>query len=197
MGVSNWTMNTGDFAVKLIGSDIDGLVLRQFVVGVNGVALQNGVVAADVGEAEHSLPLGEFVGIQIIFGKDANVLAKEHRISRQRCSPLAIFEQNRLEHCRAGIRPLLRMIGRRQVDHHLPDDGVILLEMKRRSGQDAVVFFRHEIPENVVIKRLESDKVEIHVHSTAFVGAEDADVVREMLRLVRTLSPSTTQVPIF
>jgi hypothetical protein len=197
MGVSNWTMNTSDFAVKLIGSDIDGLFLRQFVVGVNGVALENGVVSADVGEAKHSLPFGEFVGIQIIFGKDADVRAKEHRISRQRFSPLAIFEQNRLEHCRAGIGPLLRMIGRGQVGHHLPDDGVILLEMKRRSGQDVVVFFRHEIPKNVVIKRLEGDKIEIHVHSSAFVGAEDADVVREMLRFVRTLSPSPAQVPIF
>jgi hypothetical protein len=29
------------------------------------------------------------------------------------------------------------------------------------------------------------------------VGAEDADVVREMLRFVRTLSPSPAQVPIF
>lgn len=196
MGVSNWTMNTGDFAVKLIGSDIDGLFLRQFVVGVNGVTLENGVVAVNVGE-EHSLPFGEFVRIQIIFGKDADVRAKIHWISRQRFSPLAIFEQNRLEHCRAGIGPLLRMIGRGQVGHHLPDDGVILLEMERRSSQDAVIFFRHEIPENLVVKRLEGDKVEIHVHSTAFIRAEDADVVGEMLSFVRTLSPSTAQVPIF
>jgi hypothetical protein len=29
------------------------------------------------------------------------------------------------------------------------------------------------------------------------VGADDADVVGEMLRLVRTLSPSPAQVPIF
>jgi hypothetical protein len=189
-------MNTGDVTVKLIGSDIDGLFLRQFVVGVNGVALENGAVAADVG-AQHSLPFGEFVGVQIIFGKDADARAKEHRVSRQRRSPLVIFEQNRLDHCRAGIGPLLRMIGRGQVGHHLLDDGVILLDMERRSRQDAVVFFRHEIPENVVIKWLEGDKVEIHVYSAAFVGAEDADVVGEMLRFVRTVSPSTAQVPIF
>ena len=89
------------------------------------------------------------------------------------------------------------MIGRGQIDHHSPDDGVILLEMKRGSCQDAVVFFRDEIPKDVRVKRFESDKVEIHVHSSAFVRTEDADVVGEMLRFVRTLSPRSAQVPTF
>jgi len=196
MSVGKRAMDAGDVTVKLIGSDIDGLFFRQFVVSVDGVALENRVVTADVG-AEHALPLGELVGIQILFGEDTDVRAERQRVCRQRYSPLAKFEHNRLEHCRTGIGPLLRMVGGGQVGHHLLDDGVILLEMERRSRQDAVVFFRHEVPKDVGIKRLEGDKVEIHVHSTAFVGAEDADVVGEMLRLVRALLPSAAQVPIF
>ena len=163
---------------------------------MNGVAFENPVVTVDV-EAEESLPVGERVGIQILFGQDSDVRAKEQRISRQRLSLVTKFQHNRLEHCWTGIGPLVRMIGRGQIGHHSPDDGVILLEMKRGSCQDAVVFLRDEIPKDVRVKRFESDKVEIHVHSSAFVRTEDTDVVGEMLRFVRTLSPCSVQVPTF
>ena len=151
-------------------------------------------MSADFG-AEESLPVGECVWIQILFGQDCDVRAKEQRICRQRISIVAKFQHNRLEHCLTGIGPLVRMIGRGQIGHHSTDDGVILLEMKRGSCQDAVVFLRDEIPKDVRVKRFESDKVEIHVHSSAFVRTEDADVVGEMLRFVRTLSPRSVQVP--
>ena len=129
MCVHDRAMNPGDLTVKLTGSNKDGLFFRQFVVGVNSVAFENPVVTADVG-AEESLPVSEFVGIQILFGQDSDVRAKEQRISRQRLSLVTKFQHNRLEHCWTGIGPLVRMIGRGQIGHHSPDDGVILLEMK-------------------------------------------------------------------
>ena len=168
MCVRDRAVNPGDLTVKLIGSNKDGLFFRQFVVSVNSVAFENPVVTADVG-AEESLPVSEFVGIQILFGQDSDVRAKEQRISRQRLSLVTKFQHNRLEHCWTGIGPLVRMIGRGQIGHHSTDDGVILLEMKRGSCQDAVVFFRDEIPKDVRVKRFESDKVEIHVHASPFV----------------------------
>jgi hypothetical protein len=189
-------VNSGDLTVKLIGFDKDGLFFRQFVVSVNSVAFENAVVTVDV-EAEESLPVSECVGIQILFGQDSDVRAKKQRICRQRISLVAKFQHNRLEHCWTGIGPLVRMIGRGQISHHSPDDGVILLKMKRGPRQDTVVFFRDEIPKDVRVKRFESDKVEIHVHSSAFERTEDADVVGEMLRFVRTLSPCSAQVPTF
>ena len=163
---------------------------------MNGVAFENPVVTPNVG-AEESFPVSECVGIQILFGQDSDVRAKEQRICRQRISLVAKLQHNRLEHCWTGIGPLVRMIGRGQIGHHSTDDGVILLEMKRGSGQDAVVFLRDEIPKDVRVKRFESDKVEIQIHSSTFVRTEDADVVGEMLRFVRTLSPCIAQVPTF
>ncbi len=195
MCVSDRTVNPGELTVK-IGFDKDGLFFRQFAVSVNGVAIENPVVTPNIG-AEESLPVSECVGIQILFRQDSDVRAKEQRIDRQGISLVAKFQHNRLEHCRTGIGPLVRMIGRGQIGHHSPDDGVILLEMKRGSRQDAVVFLRDEIPKDVRVKRFESDKVEIHVHSTAFMRTKDADVVGEMLRFVRTLSPCSAQVPTF
>ena len=76
MCVRDRAVNPGDLTVKLIGSNKDGLFFRQFVVGVNSVAFENPVVTADVG-AEESLPVSEFVGIQILFGQDSDVRAKE------------------------------------------------------------------------------------------------------------------------
>ena len=98
MCVRDRAVNPGDLTVKLIGSNKDGLFFRQFVVSVNGVAFENPVVTADVG-AEESLPVSEFVGIQILFGQDSDVRAKEQRIDRQGISLVAKFQHNRLEHC--------------------------------------------------------------------------------------------------
>lgn len=46
MCVRDRAVNPGDLTVKLIGSNKDGLFFRQFVVSVNGVALENLVVTA-------------------------------------------------------------------------------------------------------------------------------------------------------
>lgn len=61
------------------------------------------------------------------------------------------------------------MIGRRQIGYHLADNWVIPMEMKRRPRQYTFVLFRHKILEYFRIQRLESYKVEVHVHSSALV----------------------------